>query len=194
MVEEFDHPVVVVGEVQRQRSAVPSAAWSPEGLNVPVPDVAGSTAGSAHHAHGGRCRASHSLPPPVQSVHTAALTAVRSRRTLSVAPESPCQPKNLIMTGSIDPADGGHAVVDIVGPGPPLFWFEGGPGFPADLGLPDVALLADRFTCYLINPPGVGGSRLASGQPAPDHLGHARLYEQILQALDLGPVLAIGPR
>jgi len=71
-VEEFDHPFVVVGVVQRQRSAVPSAAWSREGLNVPVPDVAGSTAGSAHHAHGGRYRASHSLPPPVQSVHTAA--------------------------------------------------------------------------------------------------------------------------
>jgi len=31
----------VVEGVQRQRSAVPSAAWSREGLNVPVPDVAG---------------------------------------------------------------------------------------------------------------------------------------------------------
>jgi len=37
------------------------------------------------------------------------------------------------MTVSSDLADGGHAVVDIVGTGPPLFWFEDGPGFPADL-------------------------------------------------------------
>ena len=96
------------------------------------------------------------------------------------------------MTSLINLIDGGQAVVDIVGTGPPLFWFEGGPGFPADLGLPDVALLADQFTCYLINPPGVGGSHLASGLPAPDHLGHARFYEQVRQALGLGPVLAMG--
>jgi pimeloyl-ACP methyl ester carboxylesterase len=86
---------------------------------------------------------------------------------------------------------GGRATHLVTGSGDPLLWFEGGPGFPADLGLPDVALFADTFRAFRVDPPGVEGSVMPSGVE-PDHLGHAYFYEQARLNLNLPPVVAMG--
>ena len=41
--------------------------------------------------------------------------------------------------------DGRLAEWESIGSGEPLLWIEGGPGLPAHLARPDVALVADRF-------------------------------------------------
>jgi pimeloyl-ACP methyl ester carboxylesterase len=89
-------------------------------------------------------------------------------------------------------AGGRQATYEVVGTGEPLLWIEGGPGFPADLGRPDVALLADRFCCYLIDAPGCGGSTPPAERRDWDHLGHARFFDEVRQALGLGPVTVMG--
>jgi proline iminopeptidase len=89
--------------------------------------------------------------------------------------------------------DGRVAEFDLVGEGAPLLWFEGGPGLNASLGRTDVeALPAGRFAGYLIEPPGSGRST-----PPPDPQGYgfrqqARFYEDVRQALGLGPVTVFG--
>ena len=94
--------------------------------------------------------------------------------------------------GRIPLAGDGAVTYHVVGEGDPLIWFEGGPGFPADLGLPDAELLSARFRTYLVDPPGLGGSRWPDHAPQPDHLGHAWFVEQARTALGLPPVLAVG--
>jgi proline iminopeptidase len=89
-------------------------------------------------------------------------------------------------------AGGRQATYEVVGTGEPLLWIEGGPGFPADLGRPDVELLADRFCCYLIDAPGCGGSTPPAERRDWDHLGHARFFDEVRQALGLGPVTVMG--
>ena len=54
--------------------------------------------------------------------------------------------------------DGRQASYVTFGLGDPLLWIEGGPGYPASLGIPDCELLASRFTCYLVDAPGSGES------------------------------------
>lgn len=52
--------------------------------------------------------------------------------------------------------DGRTVEWEAIGSGEPMLWIEGGPGFPAHLGRPDVVLLADRFRAHLVNAPGCG--------------------------------------
>lgn len=82
--------------------------------------------------------------------------------------------------------DGGRqATYRAFGSGPPLFFFVGGPGFPAMLQLPDALILQERFAVHLVDPHGSGGSSPPADPGAYDHLGHARFYDEVRRALGL---------
>ncbi len=89
-------------------------------------------------------------------------------------------------------ADGRSATYEVLGSGPPLLSFVGGPGMPARFMRPDARLFAERFACYLIDPHGSGGSTPPSDDTAYDPEGHARFYEEVRQALNLGRVCVHG--
>ena len=87
----------------------------------------------------------------------------------------------------------GEASVEIVPGGPTrLLWFEGGPGFNAHLGRPDVELLSERATAYLIDAPGAGGSTPPAGEQGYSAAATAGFYEQVRRALGLGRVTVAG--
>jgi proline iminopeptidase len=82
--------------------------------------------------------------------------------------------------------DGGRvASFTVVGSGPPMLYFEGGPGLAADLAIPDAELFAERFEIYLIDPHGSGESTAPEDPSAYDHLGHARFYDEARRALGI---------
>jgi proline iminopeptidase len=57
---------------------------------------------------------------------------------------------------------------------------------------PDAELLADHFSVYLIDPAGSGGSTPPSDPSQYDHLGHARFYDEVRQALGIGAATIMG--
>ncbi len=81
---------------------------------------------------------------------------------------------------------------EIVGQGEPALWFEGGPGFNAALGRADCEVLADRFRCHLIDAPGTGGTTAPADKRQYGAKGSAAFYEEVRQALGLGPVTLLG--
>jgi proline iminopeptidase len=85
-----------------------------------------------------------------------------------------------------------RATFERVGTGPPMLMFAGGPGIPAAFVRKDAELLADTFTIYLIDPHGSGGSTPPADAGDYDHLGHARFYDEVRRALDLGDVVVHG--
>ena len=89
-------------------------------------------------------------------------------------------------------ADGRCFEWEAVGSGEDLVWFEGGPGFWAHLARPDVALVADRFRCHLINAPGCG--RTAPPARTSDYTASSDIdfYEAACEALGLGQVTLMG--
>jgi proline iminopeptidase len=87
---------------------------------------------------------------------------------------------------------GARASYEIVGTGDPLLYFQGGPGFSASLLRDDAELLADRFAVYLIDPHGSGGSSPPSDPSEYDHLGHARFYDRVRQALEIEHATIMG--
>ncbi|MBD0353582.1 MAG: alpha/beta hydrolase [Rubrobacteraceae bacterium] len=89
-------------------------------------------------------------------------------------------------------ADGRSATYEVLGNGPPLLSFVGGPGMPARFMRPDARLFAERFSCYLIDPHGSGGSTPPREDSAYNHEGHARFYEEVRRALNLGQVSVHG--
>jgi pimeloyl-ACP methyl ester carboxylesterase len=89
--------------------------------------------------------------------------------------------------------NGRVATYEVIGSGgEPLLSFVGGPGLSAKLMRPDAELFAERFTCYLIDPHGSGGSTPPQDETAYDPVGHARFYDEVRRALDLGPVNVHG--
>src|SRR5437588_11138659 len=92
----------------------------------------------------------------------------------------------------VDLGEGRRAAYEVIGTGSPLFYFQGGPGFSAALLRPEAELLAERFSVYLIDPPGSGGSTPPHDPSEYDHTGHARFYEKVRQALGLGAVTVMG--
>jgi pimeloyl-ACP methyl ester carboxylesterase len=86
---------------------------------------------------------------------------------------------------SVELSGGRRASYEVVGEGEPLLYFPGGPGEGAGLLRDDAALLRDRFAVHLIDPHGSGGSTPPSDPSAYDHIGHARFYEEVRQALRL---------
>jgi proline iminopeptidase len=89
--------------------------------------------------------------------------------------------------------EGRIATYEVIGSGEePLLTFVGGPGLAARLMRPDAELFAERFTCYLIDPHGSGGSTPPQDETAYDFVGHARFYEEVRSALGLGSVSVHG--
>jgi proline iminopeptidase len=93
---------------------------------------------------------------------------------------------------SVDLPGGARAAYEVVGEGEPLLYFQGGPGNSASLLREDAELLSDRFAVHLIDPHGSGGSTPPGDPSAYDHIGHARFYETVREALGLGPVTIMG--
>jgi pimeloyl-ACP methyl ester carboxylesterase len=87
---------------------------------------------------------------------------------------------------------GRQASYEVVGRGAPLLMFPGGPGLPAAIVRADAELLADRFTSYLIDPHGSGGSTPPADPAAYDHRGHAGFYDDARTALGLERVGVAG--
>ena len=89
--------------------------------------------------------------------------------------------------------EGRIATYEVIGSGAqPLLTFVGGPGLAARLMRADAELFAERFTCYLIDPHGSGGSTTPPDETAYDFVGHARFYEEVRRALGLGSVTVHG--
>jgi len=87
--------------------------------------------------------------------------------------------------------DGRTVEWEAIGCGEPLLWIEGGPGFPAHLGRPDVVLLADRFRAHLVNAPGCGRtSTPADGDYSLEAI--VRFFEEVRVALGVGPWTVMG--
>ena len=76
----------------------------------------------------------------------------------------------------VDLGGGREASYEVIGAGPPLLYFQGGPGFSAALLRPEAQLLADHFAVYLIDPAGSGESTPPSDSSQYDHIGHAHFY------------------
>ena len=89
--------------------------------------------------------------------------------------------------------NGRIATYQVIGSGEePLLTFVGGPGLAARLMRADAELFAERFTCYLIDPHGSGGSTPPQDETAYDFVGHARFYEQVRRSLGLRSVSVYG--
>lgn len=99
----------------------------------------------------------------------------------------------VIELANLTPLTGGHAVEwEAVGSGEPLLWFEGGPGFPAHLARPDVALLVDRFRCHLVNAPGCGRTSPPDRREGYGLAAHVRFFDEVRTTIGLGRVTAMG--
>jgi pimeloyl-ACP methyl ester carboxylesterase len=85
-----------------------------------------------------------------------------------------------------------EAAYEVIGDGPPLLYFQGGPGFSAALLRRDAELVADHFAVYLIDPAGSGGSTPPSDASAYDHVGHARFYHEVSRALGIRSAVIAG--
>jgi proline iminopeptidase len=92
----------------------------------------------------------------------------------------------------VDLGDGRHAAYEVIGDGVPLLYFQGGPGFSAALLRQDAELLADHFAVYLIDPAGSGDSTPPRDSSQYDHIGHARFYNEVRQALGVGSATIMG--
>ncbi len=93
---------------------------------------------------------------------------------------------------SVELGDGRRAAYEVIGEGPPLIYFQGGPGFSAALLRQDAELLADSFAVHLIDPAGSGGSTPPNDPAQYDHIGHAHFYEEVRLALGIGPATIMG--
>ena len=78
------------------------------------------------------------------------------------------------------------------GEGDPLIWIEGGPGFWAHLGRPDVALLSDRFRCHVVNAPGCGRTSPPDSSTGYDLASHVRFFDEVRTALGFETVTLMG--
>jgi pimeloyl-ACP methyl ester carboxylesterase len=93
---------------------------------------------------------------------------------------------------TIELGPGRRASYEVVGAGEPLLYFQGGPGFSANLLRDDAALLGDRFAVHLIDPPGAGGSTPPADPSLYDHVGHARFYDEVRAALGVPRATIMG--
>lgn len=96
------------------------------------------------------------------------------------------------LSGSVDLGGGRRAAYEVIGEGEPLLYFQGGPGYSANLLRDDAGLLADRFAVYLIDPHGSGGSTPPADPSLYDHLGHARFYDEVRTALGVERATIMG--
>jgi proline iminopeptidase len=96
------------------------------------------------------------------------------------------------LTQRVDLGGGRKASYEVIGDGPPVLYFQGGPGFSAALLRPEAQLLADHFAVYLIDPSGSGDSTPPSDLSQYDHIGHARFYDEVRGALGVDSATIMG--
>jgi proline iminopeptidase len=93
---------------------------------------------------------------------------------------------------TVELSGGRRASHEVIGDGEPMLYFQGGPGAGAAPLRDDAALLQDRFAVHLIDPHGCGGSTPPGEPAAYDHVGHARFYEEVREALGIERVTVMG--
>jgi proline iminopeptidase len=93
---------------------------------------------------------------------------------------------------TIELGDGHHATYNVVGAGEPMLMFAGGPGLAADSMVGFAELLADRFTIYMIDPHGSGGSTPPADPAGYSAEGHAHFYNEVRRVLGLEQVSLMG--
>jgi pimeloyl-ACP methyl ester carboxylesterase len=93
---------------------------------------------------------------------------------------------------TVDLPGGRRASYEVVGVGAPTLMLPGGPGFSSAYMRGTADLFADVLECHLIDPHGSGGSTPPAdpGDYGPE--GHAGFYEDVRQALGLGPITVFG--
>lgn len=96
------------------------------------------------------------------------------------------------LSESVELGRGRMASYEVVGQGPPLFYFMGGPGFSAALLRDEAELLSDRFAVYLIDPHGSGRSTPPSDPSLYDPAGHAHFYDEVRRALGVESAVIMG--
>lgn len=96
------------------------------------------------------------------------------------------------MAETVELQGGRQASYEVIGSGEPILMFVGGPGFAASFMRADAELLADGFSCYLVDPHGSGESTPPQSANDYDHLGHARFYDEVRRALSLDAVVVHG--
>jgi proline iminopeptidase len=96
------------------------------------------------------------------------------------------------LANAVELEGGRSAAYEVIGEGEPLIYFQGGPGFSAALLRDDAELLSDRFAVVLIDPAGSGSSTPPSDASHYDHIGHARFYHEVAEALGIGPATIMG--
>lgn len=96
------------------------------------------------------------------------------------------------LSDSVQLTEGRIAAYEVIGDGPALLYFQGGPGFSAALLRHDAELLAEHFAVYLIDPAGSGGSTPPSDPSQYDHVGHARFYDEAREALGVPQATIMG--
>lgn len=89
---------------------------------------------------------------------------------------------------TVELGGGRRATMEVLGRGEPLLFFPGGPGYGGDIVRIDGELLAERFTVYLMDPPGSGGSTPPADPKDYSPEGTARFYEDVRVALGLDEV------
>jgi proline iminopeptidase len=89
-------------------------------------------------------------------------------------------------------SDGSAVEWESIGDGPALMWVEGGPGFWVHLARPDVQLVADTFTCYLVNAPGCGRTSSPADVDGYSLASIVEFFERVRVALGLESVTVMG--
>ncbi len=96
------------------------------------------------------------------------------------------------LSDRVDLGGGREASYELIGDGPALLYFQGGPGFSAALLRPEAQLLAEHFAVYLIDPAGSGGSTPPVDPSQYDHIGHAHFYDEVRKALGVDSATIMG--
>lgn len=96
------------------------------------------------------------------------------------------------LSESVELGPGRKASYEVIGQGPPLLYFMGGPGFSAALLRNEAELLSDRFAVYLIDPHGSGRSTPPSDPSQYDPAGHAHFYDEVRRALGVESAVIMG--
>ncbi|HEY7198009.1 MAG TPA: alpha/beta hydrolase [Gaiellaceae bacterium] len=96
------------------------------------------------------------------------------------------------MPDAVELPGGRRATYEVIGDGPPLLMFPGGPGSAADYLRPQAEIAGERFTCYLLDPHGSGGSTPPAADADYSPEGHVRFYDEVRRALGLGDVSVYG--
>ena len=96
------------------------------------------------------------------------------------------------LQNTVELSGGRRASYEVVGSGEPALYFQGGPGFSASLLRDDAELLAERFAVHLIDAPGNGASSPPQDPSGYDHIGHARFYDEVREALGIETATIMG--